>query len=415
MTEPTRILLTDAHSTSALGVARSLGSDGMRVTAAGERGRFNLAAHSRFVSARVTWPDADRDPEGYLSQLEAELRRTSYDVLIPTTDTSISLIRRRRSTLEALTLIALPPERVLAAAQDKAVTVRIAQAHEVRVPKTWNPQSNTEVERFATEVSYPCVVKPRSSSRWDATGALIRESVRYADSPDALRRIFRTARGGPGSLLVQQLVQGQGVGVFVLANAGQPLAVFVHRRLREANPTGGRASLAESIAPEPRLVDPALRLLAALEWTGVAMVEFKDPGPPEEPVLMEINGRFWGSLPLAIAAGVDFPRLLVQLVLAQPVSAVPPYAVGVRCRHLKGDISYAVAAMKGRPRHWRGHYPGRVAALASVTPWPGRWRSYNFSVDDPMPGLREAGDFLLREVGRVLTTRNRTSRVEEPS
>ena len=353
---PRHVLVTDAHSTSALSVVRSLGSHGMRVTAAGEQGRFNLAGYSRYVERSIVLPSAEADPAGYLDRLEGELRRTHYDLLMPTTDTTVTLIRHRRSRIEDLVRIALPCNEALTAAQDKAMTLRVAAETGVAAPRTWTFDSIEALRAGAHQVSYPCVVKPRFSCRWDGNGALVRATVRHADSPESLIRAFAAARCESEFLLVQEKVEGTGVGVFVLASEGTPLAVFAHRRLREANPTGGRASLAESIKADDRLLPPALRLLAALKWTGVAMIEFKDAGAPNPPMLMEINGRFWGSLPLAVKSGVDFPWLLARLMLGEDVPRTASYTTGVRCRHLKGDISYLIAAFKGRPRGWGGPY-----------------------------------------------------------
>ena len=53
--------------------------------------------------------------------------------------------------------------------------------------------------------------------------------------------------------------------------------------------------------------------MRALRYTGVAMVEFKVNAKTGEFVLIEINGRFWGSLPLAVAAGANFPLWLYQM------------------------------------------------------------------------------------------------------
>jgi hypothetical protein len=113
---------------------------------------------------------------------------------------------------------------------------------------------------------------------------------------------------------------------------------------------------------------------------------------------MEINGRFWGSLPLAIAAGVDFPGMLANLMLDRPIDPPREYKVGVRCRHLKGDLSYLVAALKGPPPNWTGAFPSRAAAIAAVIPWPGRWRPYNFRLDDPLPALCEAARYVVDEL-----------------
>jgi hypothetical protein len=67
------------------------------------------------------------------------------------------------------------------------------------------------------------------------------------------------------------------------------------------------------------------------------MVEFKvtDNGSP---YLMEVNTRFWGSLQLAIDAGVDFPWLLYQLACDTRPDAVAEFRPGIRLRWLLGDI-----------------------------------------------------------------------------
>jgi predicted ATP-grasp superfamily ATP-dependent carboligase len=402
------VLVTDAHSTSALAVVRSLGARNVAVTVAGEKGRCNLAAYSRYTRRSILCAHAERQPLVFADQIARELE-SGYDLLIPTTDTTVTILRHLRERFERLVRIALPPNDALDTALDKLRTVIIASQNDVNVPRTFSCRTAAEIEDAARHLSYPCVVKPRFSRQWNDGAPLTRGTVRYATSAASLLAICREAPLEPPSLLVQELVSGTGLGVFVLADGGRPLAVFAHRRLREADPTGGRASLAESIAPDQRVVAPALRLISALGWHGVAMAEFKDPGDQQPPVLMEINGRFWGSLPLGIAAGIDFPSMLVDLLLGRAVSVRRSYRVGLRCRHLKGDLSYLAAALKGRPAYWTGAFPGPLAALAEIAPFPGRWRAYNFRMADPLPALYEAADFLKREMRSMVTRHNRTA------
>jgi predicted ATP-grasp superfamily ATP-dependent carboligase len=391
-----RVLVTDAHTTSALAVVRSLGAVGMSVTSVGEAGRCNLANHSRYANRAITLPSAEDHPVAYAEELLRELERNACDVLIPTTDTSTTILRRYRSQFERLVRLAMPSNDALDAAQDKQITLDRARESGVPVPRTRIFGSVFEVEREAQELSYPCVVKPRFSRYWDGTGPMTRGTAHYAHCAQALRDMICGAGMPPDMFLVQEFVSGSGLGVFALMDRGNARVLFAHRRVREANPTGGRAALAESIALDERFVEPAVRLLKALEWTGVAMVEFKDQ-TAGSPVLMEINGRFWGSLPLAVAAGVDFPLLLVQQILGLDMPVPTNYLVGVRCRHLQSDLSYLTAAMKGRPRYWSGTFPRRLEAIAAIAPLPGRWRSFNFRPTDPWPGIREAIDFLGRE------------------
>jgi len=72
-------------------------------------------------------------------------------------------------------------------------------------------------------------------------------------------------------------------------------------------------------------------------WHGIAMIEFK-VAPDGTPYLMEINTRFWGSLQLAVDAGVNFPWLLYQLACGDQPGPVKNYTTGVRLRWLLGDL-----------------------------------------------------------------------------
>src|SRR4029077_11048979 len=112
------------------------------------------------------------------------------------------------------------------------------------------------------------------------------------------------------------------------------------RRLVENPPAGGASVLSESAPVEARLRDDAIRLLGPIGWHGVAMMEYKQDQNTGDFFLMEINGRFWGSLQLAIDAGVDFPFLAWQLATGRRPEVPRPYAVGVKNRWLCGDVDH---------------------------------------------------------------------------
>src|SRR5207253_7321949 len=120
-------------------------------------------------------------------------------------------------------------------------------------------------------------------------------------------------------------------GYFALLHHGEPRAEFAHRRIRDVYPTGSGSAVRISIEPDPEIRRSSLAILAALRWHGVAMVEYRKPaGLPA--VFMEVNGRFWHSLPLACYAGVDFPELLVRMAADGDVEPSLAYRGGVRCR-----------------------------------------------------------------------------------
>ena len=118
---------------------------------------------------------------------------------------------------------------------------------------------------------------------------------------------------------------------------GNPVAAFSHKRIREKPPSGGVSVFRESAPLDPLALEFSEKLLDVLNWNGIAMVEFKIDERDNRPKLMEINGRFWGSLQLAIDAGVDFPALLVKSI-TDTIPKNYEYRVGVKTRWLWGDI-----------------------------------------------------------------------------
>jgi len=168
--------------------------------------------------------------------------------------------------------------------------------------------------------------------------------------------------------------------------------------LREKPPSGGVSVLCESAPVDPTACEHATRLLKEIGWRGVAMVEFKQDSRTGTLKLMEINGRFWGSLQLAVDAGVNFPQLAVDIALnrAQPVNN---YRVGVRSRWFWGDTD-AMVSMLLRSRQQLNlprNHPGRWRTLLSyLLFWQPGMRYELERCSDPAPALLAAKRWLLR-------------------
>jgi len=200
-----------------------------------------------------------------------------------------------------------------------------------------------EIEPLAGHVQYPLVVKPRVGSGSTA--------LYYASQPSqlsfALERLFLSGK----SPLVQERLPGNGAGIgasFLLDYEHQIRASFIHRRIREYPVEGGPSTLRESIIHEQVRHDGA-RLVQNLHLTGVAMVEFKIDSRDGKAKLLEVNPRFWGSLALAINAGVNFPYLLALVALEMDFPPVFDYSLGHFCRWLlPGDILHFLS----NPKRW---------------------------------------------------------------
>jgi predicted ATP-grasp superfamily ATP-dependent carboligase len=200
--------------------------------------------------------------------------------------------------------------------------------------------------------------------------------------------------------MLQRRVCGTADGFFALRWEGGMVAEFAHRRLREKPPAGGESTYRESIAPDPQLFDAGRRLLDALDWNGVAMIECKRDPDTGRHVIMEVNGRFWGSLQLAIDAGVDFPTLLVQCALGHIPPRQKVYRIGVRSRWFWGDVDqlYSRLTHSAAQLHLSNGGLERLRAVIQFLVFrPGRDRCEVWRWNDPAPFVVET----LERVGVV--------------
>lgn len=314
------ILVTDCWTNKALSVVRSLGRAGFEVHAAGPT-HLGAAMYSRFVRRRFFISTAQ--------ELLSLITRGPYDCVVPLEEATIRVLQVQKDMPRRL--VALPPAESLDVASDKLATLRLATAAKVPVPR-----SAHSVAQALAELTFPMIIKPRRSSGSRGVVRVANEEQLRSRAADV------TARFGP--VLIQEALpaSGPGLGVGLIADRGRVLNAYAYRRLREFPVGGGPSTLRETI-DAPELIGHAERLMRALEWTGVAMVEFKTDERDGVPRLLEINPRFWGSLELAAVAGMNFPLMLYKVTKGERVEPVTP-RLGVRCRWLlPGDVAHFLA------------------------------------------------------------------------
>ncbi len=389
-----RVLVTDGEQRAALAVVRSLGRAGYTCLVAESRPP-SLAGASRYAAARIRVPDALQEPAQFEDAIARFTRDRDVDVVLPITDASVLAVLGVRDRL-GRAVVPFPTLEAFRRISDKQVVHAEAGCVGLAVPAQFTlatPGAVADLDPKA--LAFPVVLKPFRSTV-EVRGQLTKLGVSYASNERELRARVTALPPEAFPLLLQQRILGHGIGIFQLLWDGKLVATFAHRRLREKPPAGGVSVYCESIGADQDLVERSRALLERFGWRGVAMVEYKLDAATGVPYVMEVNGRFWGSLALAVDAGVDFPRLLVELALGQRPPAAPSYRVGVRSRWLWGDVDHLVA-------RWR-----RSADQLALPPGsPGRWQAlWNFlsvtlgarcpvlRFDDFKPFVRESLDWV---------------------
>lgn len=375
-----RILITDSDARSALAATRSLGQRGHQIFTSGDQ-EPSLAGASRYSRGFVRYPNAATDPDGFVAAIMEAVNRLRIEVLLPMTEVTTLLLTEHQANLPPTCRLPFAPLATVARASNKAEVMALAAQLGVPIPATVELNSAADLPAALSGLTYPVVIKPARSRIRGAKG-FVSTSVSYASDEQDLRERIDNLRAEAFPVLLQERIVGPGVGLFACYDHGRPIAVFAHKRIREKPPSGGVSVLRESAPIDPAALDYATRLLEALQWHGVAMVEFKRDDRDNSLRLMEINGRFWGSLQLAIDAGVDFPALLVDLAAGNSPAPLPPYRVGVRSRWFWGDVDALLSLLLNSP-----------AKLDLPPDHPGRWRTL---LQFLKPGGRDQRDEVFR-------------------
>jgi len=128
----------------------------------------------------------------------------------------------------------------------------------------------------------------------------------------------------------------------------------------------------------------------------VAMLEFKIDRRDQRPKLIELNGRFWGSLQLAIDSGVNFPHLLYRATRGEKIKSDSAYRIGMKSRWLLGDLDQLWITLKQSPGN--GPPRNRVSRLRACSEFLKFWeQNLRYDIqrwDDRGPGWFECKDYL---------------------
>ncbi len=360
-----KVLVTDGRSRASLAIIRALGKKGIEVTV-GEA--FDCPSfHSRYTSERLLYPPPDKQPDLFIEHMLKLVRNGDYDAIIPVRDDITLLLAKNREIFSQYVNIAVADYETVCIGRDKAQTIKVALDNNVPCPKTYFPEKPGDLIQLKDGLGYPLLIKPKESS--GSRGIVV------VNSFEELLNEYEKVQSRFGPAIVQEFIPyGGAYGVSMLFNRGDPRAIFAHKRLRQYPASGGPSTLRESIR-YPEIEEYATRLLKKLNWHGVAMVEFRVDSRTNEPKLMEINPRFWGSLQLSIHSGVNFPHLLYEMAMQGDVEPVFEYEVGKKVRWLlPGDILWFLST------------PNKLKSLPEFLKFRGM--GYDIlSLDDPLPAI----------------------------
>ena len=387
----------DGHSAAALSFVRSLGRAGYWVAVGSNRGSFAAASLSRYCQASFEYPISTQEITAFAEAVREFVHKNDIELVIPMTDWTTLPIARYPEYFRDLCPFALSTPESLDFVSDKYRVVELARTLAIPVPETWLIVSSADLKALP-EIGFPVVVKDRFSVRW-INGMPVFGSVEYAYTRQSLLEKAEAQLRQAGDVLIQNFVGGTGIGFSCFALNDEIRLPFQWQRIREVDPRGSGSSSRRSIPLDSEVVAASIALIKHVKFQGISMVEYKKEIATGRSVLMEINGRPWGSIQLAVASGIDYPRFVAEWYLN---AKLPPEKLAykaITCRRMVGELTHLEHLRHGPPPGWPIPYPNLWTSLLKIAvPWYPGMRYDDVSLSDPRPGVAEISNWFQRRL-----------------
>lgn len=383
-------IVIGAH-TMGLGVIRALGSKGVPVVAVYYDQTRDMGYVSRYVKESIYAPHPEKNKNEFIDLLVTCSRRFGGSLLIPVSDESLVAVSQHKPLLEQHFTVACTEWEITKKFIDKKYTYALADSLGIPAPKTIMPQSEPDVEKYAQEIEYPCLIKPCQSHRYFE---VFNRKMIKAYSFDQMIAAYRQANQAGLEVMFQEFIPGSDSTVVNYNSyfwGSQPLVEFTAQQVRKAPPELGspRVVLSKDI---PEVLEPGRKILGALGFYGYACTEFKKDERTGIYKLMEVNGRHNLSTLLAVRCGINFPWLHYQHLMEGKLPAAHEYEKGIYWIDIPREVLFGARYVASE----------RYSPVQYLRPYLNRHVFAIFDRHDPKPFIKRWTDLIKKAVRDIL-------------
>lgn len=390
MTMPPALIL-GVDTPIGLTLIRELGRHGVPVHGVG-RNRDAIGRTSRFLTGFSLRPEGSPLAEW----LPERIFHTGARALFAISEDDLVALAGLPEEIEGCRILT-PRKPQLDLVLDKARTLALATAYGIDVPESWQPVAGENFAQYAETLTYPVVAKwadpPAMTGILEQHGLPLIKAEHLA-TPGALLTLldrYAALREWP---LVQPFCPGFGLGQMLHMVDGKASLVFQHKRIHEWPPQGGVSTACEALPPgrHAHQMERSEALLAAIGWAGPAMVEYRHDPATGKYWLMEVNGRFWGSQPLALHCGAEFAWEQYRRAILGESASITPRLEQRRARFMVPETRRLLAILFGSksiPNFRRTRMADLIGYIVGF--FDPRMRYFVFTPDDPRPFFQDLG------------------------
>jgi predicted ATP-grasp superfamily ATP-dependent carboligase len=313
----TPVVILNMHY-SGLAIARDLWRPGRKIVGLSTDRRFP-GNTSRFISFRL-FPDTETEGERCKDFLLALAKEFGGDraLILPTRDHDVHFLMRYRDQLEKAFLIPYPETSKVEAVMDKAALSKVADSVSVYCPRYFEVVSSEELDKHRGALVYPSVLKPAVAASWRRAGIreiVMRKKAIKVNDYNELRAIYQEIEAHEPHAIVQEYIAGPETNLVVFGSYcnknAEVVAYFTGRKVLQY-PYDAGTGVAVYGCLIPEIVEPSVRLLEKLGYSGISEIEYKYDQVNKRYALIEINARHWDQHGLGTAVGVNLSEALYQ-------------------------------------------------------------------------------------------------------
>jgi predicted ATP-grasp superfamily ATP-dependent carboligase len=338
MNKQISVLIPDGESNHALIVARCLAQvPDLKVHVLSEVPWAPLRFSRRRSSYQVKPRETNRDQ--YLTVIRNAIKKTKADIILPVDEKAILLASSFSEDLAAIaSTVPIPSIETFQMATDKWMLAEFMNRKQIPTPETILYTADETFDQHLDDLHFPVLAKP---ARGDGG-----KGIASFNNQTSLKQWLKYAVNGKNfQYIVQSFIQGYDVDCSVLCKNGKILAYTTQKgiikRSNEFAAPGGIEFLVDK-----QVLNMVTRLLAELNWSGVAHIDLRYDTKTNQLKIIELNSRYWGSLTGSLLAGVNFPYLscLAGMNITFPL---PDYSINRYVDHLVFATKTIKGMMKG--------------------------------------------------------------------
>jgi len=265
-------------------------------------------------------------------------------VIIPAADIFVSALGKHVEVLKEHYIFSLDSIAVQAALATKEQQYALAAQHGLPIPRSAYIQSRADLEGFAAQARFPCLIKPRHQREWDALpedNPLRGLKLFTADTREELFAQYAYTEALRPEVVAQEIIAGGDDAKYcylsVYGSGGRRIGHTVVHELRAHPVLFGSGSIVEPVR-DPEIAALCDNFLRGIGYVGICEIEVKRDTRDGIVRLIEANPRYSVTADASVYAGVDIGWLHYLDLIGQPVEPVEATRFNFRHIVLRRDI-----------------------------------------------------------------------------